>query len=91
MMVCNTQNYWVSGLGTSFGILKTRKHNVSKTGCFHPQVRGGRHLLCWIRNLDTVDPHPPSPPPEDRNRSSFQNVVLFVFRIFDDGQSPETQ
>jgi hypothetical protein len=31
-MVYNTQNYWVSGLCPSSGILNTRKHNVSKTG-----------------------------------------------------------
>jgi hypothetical protein len=31
-MVFNTQNYWVSGLCPSSGILNTRKHNVSETG-----------------------------------------------------------
>jgi hypothetical protein len=28
--------------------------------------------------------------PEDGNRTSFRNVVFIVFRISDDGQSPET-
>jgi hypothetical protein len=31
-MVYNIQNYWVFGLCLSFGILETRKHNVSETG-----------------------------------------------------------
>jgi hypothetical protein len=30
-MVNNTQNYWVSGLCSSSGVLITRKHNVSET------------------------------------------------------------
>jgi hypothetical protein len=30
-MVYNTQNYWVSGLCPSTGILNTRKHNVTET------------------------------------------------------------
>jgi hypothetical protein len=46
-MVNNTQNYWVSGLCPSFGILNDRKRNVSGTG--------------------------------------------FVFRVPNDGQSPEVQ
>jgi hypothetical protein len=34
-----TQNYWVSGLCPSSGILNTRKHTVSETGfCLHLQV-----------------------------------------------------
>jgi hypothetical protein len=31
-MVYNTQNYWISGLCPSSGILNTRKHNVSEIG-----------------------------------------------------------
>jgi hypothetical protein len=30
-MAYNIQNYWVYGLSPSFGILRTRKHNVSET------------------------------------------------------------
>jgi hypothetical protein len=30
-MVYNTQNYWVFGLCSTSGILKTTKHNVSET------------------------------------------------------------
>jgi hypothetical protein len=44
-MVYNAQNYWVSGLCPFSGILDTRKHKVSETGCFRLQVRGGRHTL----------------------------------------------
>jgi hypothetical protein len=41
MMVYNTQNYWVFGLGPSVSILKIRDHNIAETGSvFHPQVRG---------------------------------------------------
>jgi hypothetical protein len=32
MMVYSTQNYWVSGLRSSSGILHTRKRNVAATG-----------------------------------------------------------
>jgi hypothetical protein len=32
MMVCNTQNYLVSGLCSSSGIVNTTKHNISETG-----------------------------------------------------------
>jgi hypothetical protein len=34
------QNYWVFGPFPLSGILGTRKHGVSETGCFHPQVWG---------------------------------------------------
>jgi hypothetical protein len=44
-----TQNHWLSALCPSSGIINTRKHNVSETGCFRPQTKGGRHLLCWVR------------------------------------------
>jgi hypothetical protein len=37
-VVYNTQNYWVFGICPSSGILKARKHNVSESGCFRPQV-----------------------------------------------------
>jgi hypothetical protein len=33
MMVYNTSNHWVSGFYPSSGILRTRKQNVSDTGC----------------------------------------------------------
>jgi hypothetical protein len=35
-MVYNIQIYWVFGLCASSGTLKTREHNVSKTGCLYP-------------------------------------------------------
>jgi hypothetical protein len=44
----DTQNYWVSGLCSSSGILNTKKCNFLETGCFRPQVRGGSYLLCWV-------------------------------------------
>jgi hypothetical protein len=39
-MVYNTHNYWVFGLFPSSGILENRKHDVSETACFRPQVKG---------------------------------------------------
>jgi hypothetical protein len=33
MMVYGTQNYWISGLYSSYGILNTKKHNISEIGC----------------------------------------------------------
>jgi hypothetical protein len=33
-MVYNTDNYWVSGLRPSSGVLNTRKHDVLKTSIF---------------------------------------------------------
>jgi hypothetical protein len=32
-MEYNTENYWVCGLRPSFGILKTREHDVSEKLC----------------------------------------------------------
>jgi hypothetical protein len=37
-MVCNTENYWVSGLWPSSGILSNRKHNVSEIGFKTPLI-----------------------------------------------------
>jgi hypothetical protein len=42
-MVCNTQNHWVCGLYPSSGIL-----NFRNWICFRLQMRGRRHLLCWV-------------------------------------------
>jgi hypothetical protein len=39
MMLYNTQNYCVSGLCPSFGILNTRKHNVSETNSISEILR----------------------------------------------------
>jgi hypothetical protein len=48
MMVSNIQNHWVSGLCPPSGILNTINHNVSETGCFHLQKRGGRQSVVSI-------------------------------------------
>jgi hypothetical protein len=39
-----SQNYWGSEFCPSSGIPKTKKHNVSETGCFRPQVMEKREL-----------------------------------------------
>jgi hypothetical protein len=48
-MVYNTQNYWGFGLFLSSGILETRKHDVSETGCFRPQLRGRTYSVGSLR------------------------------------------
>jgi hypothetical protein len=35
----SSQNYWVSGLYSSSGILNTRKHNVSEAGSVSVRMR----------------------------------------------------
>jgi hypothetical protein len=49
--------------------------------CFRSQVRGGRHLLCWVQWLRLALSKGPDrgvflPSPEDENRCSFRNVVF---------------
>jgi hypothetical protein len=46
MMVYNTQNYWISGLYSSSGVLNNKITQLfGNFICFRPQVRWGRHLL----------------------------------------------
>jgi hypothetical protein len=51
VMVCNIQNYWVSGLCPSSGILNSRKPNVSETSS-SPHVRTEKdpasETLCFL-------------------------------------------
>jgi hypothetical protein len=48
-----TENHWVYGLHPSSGILNNHKTQCSgKWVFFHLQVRGGRHLLCWVPQKD---------------------------------------
>jgi hypothetical protein len=42
------QKYWVSGFCPSSGIVNTRKQRFGNRISFLPQVRAGRHLLCWV-------------------------------------------
>jgi hypothetical protein len=57
-----TQNYWVSGLCPSSGILETTKHNVSETGRFRPQVRRETPTQCQLGLLEltSITGQPPS-------------------------------
>jgi hypothetical protein len=43
----NIQNYSGSGPCQSLEI-EELENGVSGTGCFSPQVKGRRHLLCWV-------------------------------------------
>jgi hypothetical protein len=42
------QNYWIFGLCSSSCILTTRKQRFGNWICFHSQVIGVRHVLCWV-------------------------------------------
>jgi hypothetical protein len=55
-MVYNTQNYWVSGLCPSSGILETRKHNVSETGSIPaPRCGGGEETPIQLGPLERAN------------------------------------
>jgi hypothetical protein len=47
----DTQRYWVFGLCPSSGFFlnNNEKHNVSETGCFHPQVREDTYSVGSLR------------------------------------------
>jgi hypothetical protein len=45
---CITQTYWVFGLFPSSGILGTRKHDVTESGCVSVLRYGGRKTLSWV-------------------------------------------
>jgi hypothetical protein len=76
-MVYNTQNYRVSGLCPSSGILYTRKHNFLETGSVS--------IFKWGEAAGVA-----LPLPEDK-QNQFPKSCFLVFRILDVGQSPETQ
>jgi hypothetical protein len=46
--VIGIQNYWVSALCPSSGIVITRKQCFGNWICFRSQVRVGRHQLCGV-------------------------------------------
>jgi hypothetical protein len=51
----NTQNCWVVELCPSSDILRTRKHNVLETGCFHSQVNWyGPGIYSSFRKLECL-------------------------------------
>jgi hypothetical protein len=66
-----TQNYWVTGLRPSPGILNTIKHEDLETGpvFFFRWGEGGTYSF-WSQQSVSL------PSPEDGNRWSFRNVVL---------------
>jgi hypothetical protein len=43
---CEPSNYWVFGLFLSSGVLENSKHDVSKIGCFRPQLK--KKTLSWV-------------------------------------------
>jgi hypothetical protein len=47
----HSQNYWVSGLCQSSGILKTREYNILETGSVSILRSGGRHLTYSVGSL----------------------------------------
>jgi hypothetical protein len=54
-MVYNTQDYWGFWTFPLSGILETRKHDVSETGCFRPQVEGGNKTPTQLGPLERAD------------------------------------
>jgi hypothetical protein len=82
-MVQNTRNYWSSGLCPLSGILKTRKERFGNWVCFDPQVEGQMTpALLGPLEKATLNHWTTGPivgvllhSPEDRNISSFQNII----------------
>jgi hypothetical protein len=70
-MVHNIQNQWDFGLCPSSGILETKKHNISETGSVSFLMlvlsKGPKREGDFFRSL------------EDRNRTSFRNVVFYSY------------
>jgi hypothetical protein len=68
-MVYNIQRYWVFGLCPSSGFFlnKWKTQRFENWICFRPQVREDTYSVGSL------------PSPEDGNRSSFRNVVFFIY------------
>jgi hypothetical protein len=47
-MVYNIQNHWLSGLYPLFGILNTKKHNVSEHECSCISLFPSPETLCFL-------------------------------------------
>jgi hypothetical protein len=88
MTVYNTQNYWVPGLCLSSGILNTRKHSISETQ-FVSVLRWGEETPTLLGPLerDNLNSYWIE---VRRKQIQFSKPCFLVFRIKDDGQSPET-
>jgi hypothetical protein len=76
-MVFNTQNYWVSELCPTSRILNTRKNNVSETGSVSV-LRWGDGDTYSVGSLRKSKP------------LSLETLCFLVFRIPDNGESPNT-
>jgi hypothetical protein len=49
LMISDTQNHWVPGLCPPLANLNSyRTRRFGNWICFRPQVRGRRHLFCWV-------------------------------------------
>jgi hypothetical protein len=84
-MVYNTQNYWVSGLCPSSGILNARKH-ISETGSVSV-LRSEPPIVLYFPSMYA------SPFPHLRTETDpvSEALCFLVFRIPRNGSSPETQ
>jgi hypothetical protein len=65
--IYNNRNYWVFGLGPSYGILKKTPKKIT-----FRNVKGGRNLLCWVRSKELTWLWIAL-----SNGSSFRNAVFF--------------
>jgi hypothetical protein len=61
-MVCNIQTHWLSGLCPSFGILNTRKHNVSENESSCISVFPSPETLCFLVSRIPDDGQSPETP-----------------------------
>jgi hypothetical protein len=90
-MVYNTQNYWISGLCPSSGILENT--TFLKLDLFLSSGEWGRHLLCWDHWLRLALSKGPnrvgvSPPHLRTETNAISETLCFlVSRIPDDGRS----
>jgi hypothetical protein len=83
------QNYWMSGLSPSSGILNKGKHSVSETGSVSASGEGSE-TSTLLGPLEKVNLNH-SPPHEDGNRSSLPKRCVFLyleFRAMDKVQKP---
>jgi hypothetical protein len=91
-MTYNTQNYWVSGLCPLSGILNTRKHNVSETGPVSV-LMGVKETPTLLGPLERANLNHWSSPLILRTETDLvsETLCFLVFKIPDDGLSPEAQ
>jgi hypothetical protein len=97
-MVYNNQNHGISGLCPSFGIQHNQKTTFRKLVSLGLKVKEERHIFCWIPVTDVISfcgtQQSSCVPLLTGRRKQIQfpkRCVFYLFRIPDDGQSPQTK